>query len=182
MTPGDSPGMTTADTARRQHIRPGLGGAHNVATAVGLQRVRQRARRLVSHFAGQFTGAWRSDAGSPTSRGNAMVAQHGHPLATAQLSAAMVPQHRCMQEGLMGAHQWRPSCRALAQRSTGSRVASLAHLPAPSWRGTAPAQQHKPEVIQQSLLRHSVGRRDDCSGAALLTGLMSMSCPISRRS
>ena len=91
--------MTTTDTARRQHIRPGLGGAHNVATAVGLQRVRQRARRLVLHFAGQLTGAWQSDAGSPTAGSNAMAAQHGNLLATAPLLktvAAMVPQRVCI--------------------------------------------------------------------------------------
>jgi type IV secretory pathway protease TraF len=37
-----------------------------------------------------------------------MAAQHGHLLATAPLLktvAAMVPQHMCIQESQMGAHQ-----------------------------------------------------------------------------
>jgi len=63
-----------------------------------------------------------------------MAAQRDYLLTNAPLSAAMVPQRMCMQEGQVGAHQWRPCCQALAQRSTGSRVASLAHLPAPGWR------------------------------------------------
>lgn len=88
--------MATADTARRQHIRPGLGNARNVTTTADLQHVRQRACRQVSHFAGQFTGAWRSDAGLP----NAIAAQHGYLLANASLLkavTAMVPQHVCKQ-------------------------------------------------------------------------------------
>lgn len=55
-----------------------------------------------------------------------MAAQHSHPLAAAPLSAAMVPQHLCMQDSQMGAHQWCPCCQALAQRSTGRAL--------PAWR------------------------------------------------
>jgi len=36
---------------------PGLGNARNVANAAGLQNVRQRVCRLVSHFVGQCTGS-----------------------------------------------------------------------------------------------------------------------------
>ena len=61
--------MVTADTARRHHIRLGLGSVHNVATAAGLQRVRQRARRLVPHFADHLVGVWRPSAGSPDTSG-----------------------------------------------------------------------------------------------------------------
>lgn len=62
-----------------------------------------------------------------------MAAQHGHLQATTPLLktvAAMGPQHVCMQDSQTGAHQWRPCCQALAQRSTGSRAASMTHLPA----------------------------------------------------
>jgi hypothetical protein len=34
-----------------------------------------------------------------------MAAQHGYLLTNAPLSAAMVPQRMCMQEGQVGAHQ-----------------------------------------------------------------------------
>ncbi len=60
-----------------------------------------------------------------------MAAQHGNLLATAPLLktvAAMVPQHMCMQESQMGAHQWRPCRQMLGVGTTGSRAASLAHL------------------------------------------------------
>ena len=63
-----------------------------------------------------------------------MAAQHGYLLTNAPLSAAIVPQRMCMQEGQVGAHEWSHCCQALAQRSTGSRVASLANLPTPGWR------------------------------------------------
>lgn len=66
-----------------------------------------------------------------------MAAQHGYLLANAPLLktvAAMVPQHMCMQDGQMGAHQWRPYRQTLGVGTTGSRAASQAHLPVPGWR------------------------------------------------
>lgn len=71
--------MATADTTRRQHIHPELGSARNVATTADLQHVRQHACRLVSHFAGQLTGARRSGAGPPAAGGNETGGTTGLP-------------------------------------------------------------------------------------------------------
>lgn len=91
--------MATANTARMQHIRPGLGSARNVATTTDLQHVRQRTCRLVSHFANRLTGTWRSDADSPATGVNEIAAQQGYLLVNAPLLetvTALVPQQVCM--------------------------------------------------------------------------------------
>lgn len=129
--------MATADTARMQHIQPGLGSARNVATAADLQHVRQLTCRLVSHFADQLTGALRSDAGSPATGSNAMAAQHSYLLVNAPLLetvTAMVLRARACKVVRGDTHQWLPYGQTFGVGTTGLRDASLADSLAPGCR------------------------------------------------